>query len=31
MAMEGKRTMRIGPKVGTVAPLGASGARVLSH
>jgi CRP-like cAMP-binding protein len=31
MAMEGKRTIRIGPTVGTVAPLGASGARVLSH
>jgi CRP/FNR family transcriptional regulator, cyclic AMP receptor protein len=31
MAMEGKRTMRIGPTVGTVKPLGASGARVLSN
>ena len=31
MVMEGKHTMRIGPTVGTVAPLGASGARVLSH
>lgn len=31
MAMEGKRTMRIGPTIGTVKPLGASGARLLSH
>lgn len=31
MAMEGKRTMRIGPTVGTVKPLGTSGARLLSH
>ena len=29
--MEGKRTMRIGPTVGTVAPLGASSIRLLSH
>jgi ATP-binding cassette subfamily B protein len=31
MAMEGKRTLRIGPTVGTVAPLGASGSRMLSQ
>jgi hypothetical protein len=31
MAMEGKRTNRIGPTVGTVAPLGGRGARPLSH
>ncbi len=30
MAMEGKRTIRIGPTVGTVAPLGGRGARLLS-
>jgi hypothetical protein len=30
MAMEDKRTIRIGPTVGTVAPLGGRGARLLS-
>src|SRR5205809_4695098 len=31
MAIEGRRTMRIGPTVGTVKPLGSSGARLLSN